>query len=105
MQHEHAGMLFNCDQCTYSGKSKKRLKVHIEAHHVGIRYHCNQCDIKTISTGTMLHHYMNKHKGVEKPLKYETSIVDHNCQKSKCEERYKTGCSHLSQNQTDISSK
>ena len=54
MQHEV--VIYNCDQCSYKGKTKGQLKQHVESIHEGVSYNCDQCSYKGNTKGQLKQH-------------------------------------------------
>ena len=53
----HEGICYNCDQCYYKAKDKRKLKQHVESQHEGVRYKAKRKD-------KLKQHLESEHKGV-----------------------------------------
>ena len=78
------GFDYACKKCDFKAKLRNSMIFHINFHHRGLRYNCDQCEYKASSITTLNRHYNNQHEGSGKPLEYETSFVEHNCEESNC---------------------
>ena len=65
--HNHAGVKFPCDKCTFRAAWKRELFTHIKSIHEGVKFPCNKCDYKATRKGSLITHMKSIHAGVKFP--------------------------------------
>ena len=63
---------FSCNQCDYTAKAKKQVKVHIASKHFGVRYPCTNCEYKAASKTLLRSHQRSIHE----KIKFDCSKCD-----------------------------
>ena len=57
-------LVYNCNQCSYEGKSNGHVKQHIATQHDGVPYNCNQCSYKFKWKSDLKDHVEMQHEDV-----------------------------------------
>ena len=62
-QDENKGTVHVCTVCDKEGKSKEKIRLHIETHLEGFSHKCNYCDVVKKTRGSLSFHEWRYHTG------------------------------------------
>ena len=62
---KHEGICYSCKYCGYKATQQGNLKQHQEAIHEGVRYSCDDCDYHATAQGALKKHKQSIHEGVK----------------------------------------
>ena len=62
---KHKDICYSCKYCEYKATTQGDLKTHQESIHEGVKYPCDQCDYQATRKGNLVTHKKSVHDGVK----------------------------------------